>query len=277
MAERSGIMLCYPFEEKRLKKWNCPVIVQPKLDGVRCRYLAGRHELVSSSGRVITGIPHILEALERFRETTIELDGEIYNHHLTFEQINSIASRTTEPSPRYRDAEFHVFDIVRDSPQADRLVSLKQLPLAAPLKPVDYEVAMSTEAIMDVLRRRCDEGYEGIIVRHPLGRYERKRSTMVMKFKPRKSDVYEIIDFKPQYDKNGALKEPLRLGAIICCGDDGTPFAVGSGFTDEQRLKYWHEDLVGKYCRVLYQHITPGRGVPRFPIFASVVDSMDAL
>ena len=37
MGKRTGIMLCYPFEEKRLNKWNPPYIIQPKLDGERCR------------------------------------------------------------------------------------------------------------------------------------------------------------------------------------------------------------------------------------------------
>ena len=42
IKKRSGIMLCYPLEERRLInpkfQWanNFPVIVQPKLDGIRC-------------------------------------------------------------------------------------------------------------------------------------------------------------------------------------------------------------------------------------------------
>jgi len=34
--KRAGVQLCYPFEEKRLAKWEPPYIVQPKLDGERC-------------------------------------------------------------------------------------------------------------------------------------------------------------------------------------------------------------------------------------------------
>lgn len=279
MAKRSGIMLCYPFEEKRLKKWNCPVIVQPKLDGVRCRYLSNSHELVSSSERLIEGVPHILAALEPFRETGIELDGELYNHHLTFEQINSITSRTVERSNLYRDAQFHVFDIVRDSPQADRMVSLRNLSFFPPVYRVGYDIALELDAIMDLLQHHCNEGYEGIVVRHPLGRYERKRSTMIMKFKPRKSDAYLILGWKAQVDKNKTIKIPKRLGALICVGDDGTEFRVGSGFTEEQRHELWaiRHSLPGKYCQVLYQHITPGKGVPRFPVFFSITETMDSM
>ena len=275
MAKRSGIMLCYPFEEKRLASWNCPVIVQPKLDGVRCRYLADSNQLISSSGRIITGVPHILDELARYAETGIELDGELYNHHLTFEQINSIVSRTTEQSPRYRDAQFHVFDIVRDSPQADRLTSLRTLPLGGPVRTVDFSLATGLPQILELLRHYCDEGYEGIIVRHPMARYERKRSTGIMKLKPRKSDVYEIVGYKEEFALDGTPKG--RLGALICVGDDGTEFAVGSGFSDAQRQSYWDnlDLLVGSYCRVLYQHITPGRGVPRFPIFSAIVEPME--
>lgn len=274
MAKRSGIMLCYPFEEKRLAKWGFPVIIQPKLDGVRCRYVAKDHVLLSSSEREITGVPHILKALTSFKGSSWEFDGELYNHHLTFEQINSIVSRTAELSPLHRDAQFHIFDEVDPTePQHRRLTALRGVPSNTYIRIVENQVAFSIEEIMALLENYCCKGYEGIVVRHPLGLYERKRSTMVMKFKPRKSDSYRITGYKAEKDDSGVIKEPQRLGALVCEGDDGTEFSVGSGFTDAQRHSYWaiRDSLFGQYCHVLYQHTTPGKGVPRFPVFHSIV------
>ena len=37
MAKREGIMLAYPFDRKRLDKYTSPLIIQPKLNGDRCR------------------------------------------------------------------------------------------------------------------------------------------------------------------------------------------------------------------------------------------------
>ena len=64
------------------------------------------------------------------------------------------------------------------------------------------------------------------------------------------------------------------LGALICCGDEEEEFAVGTGLTHESRQQYWEirEDLIGKYAHVEYQHITPGRGVPRFPVLMTVTE-----
>ena len=94
----------------------------------------------------------------------------------------------------------------------------------------------------------------------------------MMKFKPKKEDSYEIIGFKEELDKFGSPKG--RLGALICKGTDGTEFSVGSGLTEDNRIAYWkdREALPGRSCRVQYQHITPGRRVPRFPVFIEVID-----
>ena len=116
------------------------------------------------------------------------------------------------------------------------------------------------------------QGYEGIVVRHIDNEYVRRRSPLLMKFKPKKDDFYEIIDYKEEIDKNGKPKD--RLGALVCRGSDGTMFSVGSGLTDDARQNLWiaRDDLAGKLCHVQYQHLTAGKGVPRFPVFVSVVD-----
>jgi ATP-dependent DNA ligase len=98
MSRRSGIMLCYPFEEKRLLKWDCrSVLVQPKLDGERCRAVItnGNVQLLTSENNEIYSAPHIVEALSaNFKEETIELDGELYIHNADFSEIHSIRGRT---------------------------------------------------------------------------------------------------------------------------------------------------------------------------------------
>ena len=74
-----GIMKAYPFEEKRLAKWEPPYIVQPKYDGVRCRAVPldnGDFLLLSSEENPIFSVPHINEALKCCAPQW-ELDGEL--------------------------------------------------------------------------------------------------------------------------------------------------------------------------------------------------------
>jgi len=94
----------------------------------------------------------------------------------------------------------------------------------------------------------------------------------MMKLKPKKEDIYEIVGYKEEISIDGAPKD--RLGALICRGSDGTEFKVGSGFNDSSRAELWDKRdlLVGNYVRIVYQHITSGRKVPRFPIFAEIVN-----
>src|SRR4030042_2066029 len=97
MSRRSGIMLAYPLEEKRLLKWQPPFLCQPKLDGERCRVLwhNGHAVMVSSEENVINSCPHILEQLDTLPpELQVEYDGELYIHGMAHQDIMSRVSRT---------------------------------------------------------------------------------------------------------------------------------------------------------------------------------------
>ena len=273
--KRSGAILCYPFEQKRLDKWQPPYITQPKLDGVRCRALRTPEGwlLLSSTEDIIISVPHILETLINMAipEELNELDGELYVHGYTFEEIFSITSRTVNLHPDSYKMEYHVFDNIEDiTPQANRLVSLNVISFNDIIIRVPHRVSFTFNDVMDDYRQYLDMGYEGIIIRHFEAPYIRRRSIFLMKFKPKKSDWYEIVGFIEEHDKFGNPKD--RLGAFILSGNEGTRFNVGSGFTEQQRIDYWKDKtaLIGRICVVEYQHITSGRGVPRFPIYVEI-------
>ncbi len=277
---RTGVMLCYPFEEKRLKRWNVDVLIQPKYDGERCRALIYNKTvtLLSSEGNVITSVPHINKALLETGMNEIELDGELYAHGLPFEEIYSRVSRKVNLHPDYEQIQYHIFDTISNEAQVTRLLELTKYAFNPDILRV-VETYRSdngnTQNIMLWLEQFQKQGYEGIIVRHPLATYKRSRSTLIMKFKPRKKDSYKILGYEEERDIYGQPKG--RLGALICISNDGGTFKVGSGFTAEQRQNYWNvkENLIGRIVVVKYQHLTPGRNVPRFPVFAEVKRGKD--
>ena len=274
-TKREGIMLCYPFEEKRLAKWTPPYIVQPKLNGERCRAIFdadGEVTLLSSEKNIVTGVPHLREALQDLDLRNKELDGELYRHGMPFSEIHSIVSRGED---NLRDdhelIQYHVFDLVDNRPQVLRTSDLLSFPETNFLHLVYSEVVDNLDAIVERIDSFTSDGYEGIIVRELSAPYVRRRATTMMKWKPRLVDDYLIIDVKEEVDKNGNPKG--TLGAVICAGTDEQTFSVGSGFTKEQRAILWpqRKSLIGRYIRVAYQNLTHKRGVPRNGVFKAFV------
>ena len=274
---RTGIQLAYPFEEKRLLKWQPPFIIQPKYDGDRCRALPiadRKYLLVSSEENPFFSVPHIVDAVNNLG-LDIEFDGELYCHGMKHEEIHSIVSRTVNLHPNHKEIKFHIFDYVSEETQMERLISLSNMKhtFKSPyLTLAPFHLAETFEDVMRIYDDLINKGFEGMIVRHFAASYVRKRSVYMMKFKPKKEDIYEIIDLVEETSISGVPKE--ALGAFVVKGSDGTPFKVGTGFTREHRRNLWErgEVLKGKTVRISYQHLTAGKKVPRFPVFVEVIE-----
>ncbi len=284
-SRRQGIMLAHPFDERRLtnsirrqRPWNPPFLLQPKLDGERCRALIGpRVVLFSSEQHVIKSVPHINEALAALNlPHGLELDGELYQHGTDFSEIHSKVGRSATLHLDYESMDYHIFDLVDPNmPQLDPLQYLPPIPFKPPLELVKTHVISSLAEVYEWMTSFVDFGYEGIILREANNLYVRRRSTQMMKFKPKKSDYYPVIGFTEEISITGEPKN--SLGALVCTSDEGTTFNVGSGFTADQRHELWkrRHELVGCVCHVKYQNITSNH-VPRFPVFCELLDPTDA-
>jgi len=278
---RKGIQLCYPFEEKRLAKWKPPYIVQPKYDGERCRAIPigyGKYMLLSSQENPFFSVPHIVEDLSALRKRLVfikpdtELDGELYCHGMSFEDIHSRVSRTRNLHSDYGAIRYHIFDYISDEPQIVRINNLSNMPLESNcITRAPYYICDSLEDIMRTYERLIEVGYEGIIVRHLEAPYIRKRSIYMMKFKGKREDEYKVVGYKEEVSIEGFPKE--RIGALICEDEEGNQFSVGSGMTDENRYNLWaqKDSIVGRVVKVKYQHLTAKKKVPRFPVFLDIV------
>lgn len=178
----------------------------------------------------------------------------------------------------FESIQYHVFDIVDESsPQLKRSFKLAELfdKYKSKWKYIQFvpvHLAQTEEEIFKHLDFYYSQDYEGIIVRAPNASYVRKRSVWMMKFKPRQMDHYRITGTTEELSQYGIPKD--TLGALIC-EKDGQTFRVGSGsfLTQESRKLLWNsrEQLVGQYAEVQYQHITPGRGVPRHGVLMNII------
>jgi ATP-dependent DNA ligase len=275
---RTGIMLAYPFEEKRLEKWGNKFLIQPKLDGDRCRALFdeyGKVTLLSSEENIINSVPHIVQQLEELEYKNLELDGELYTHGTNHQLIHGTVARTVNIHPEFEQIEYHIFDFVSSEPQYQRSLALQKLitvDTGSNIKLVETQYGETIDDIMHGLEYYTENGYEGVILRNLDQPYVRKRSTGIMKFKPRKSDYYIIVGYEEEISIKGEPKN--ALGALILQSDTEQIFKVGSGsfLTRENREYLWQrkESMINQVAHVKYQHLTERR-VPRFPVLIDII------
>ena len=162
--KRKGIMLCYPFEERRLTEkkfgWSFPVIVQPKLDGERCRAIITGNDIVllSSEENEIIAVPHIIEGIKAQLIKDVELDGELYCHGMDFSDIHSIVSRKKELHEDYQKIKYHIFDLVAEKlPTFARLHFIEtHIKENKAVKLVPKKLAYSMQDIIEIYNEYVD-------------------------------------------------------------------------------------------------------------------------
>ena len=280
-----NIMKAYPFTEERLAKWQPPYIVQPKYDGVRCRTiplhgpstvdLKGSSTgciLLSSEENIIYSVPHLNQIIGGLGLKT-ELDGELYCHGMSFEEIISITSRTVNLHPDYKRIQFHCFDIINKEPQMKRSLIIENLRgLNTHLVVAPFWICSTLDDVKEIYDTVIKLGYEGIIIRHQMGPYEVKRSLWVMKFKPKKEDTYQIVGWKEEVSKDGIPKG--RIGSLVMSSQAGDEFAVSAGLDNEKKASLWNirDELAGRYAIVHYQHLTDKK-IPKGSFNIEVIEN----
>lgn len=274
---REGIMECQPFTKKRFDKWMAEdgyCFGQPKLNGTRCRW-DGEHQY-SSGAAVVNCLPHLDEQLAFFRyrnpafkRESTGLDGEHYVHGLPLQDIRRLTGRTKTIHPDHAQVEYWIFDVtVTGMRQEPRLNFLEQLAdteqdFSYPnLRLVRSSPIPSYKLARDYVVAQVDMGFEGAVFRRKGLLWEPKRSTGIMKWKPKGEDKYKIVAVF-----RGEGKFARTLGALEVEDNLGQQFHVGSfKITDAKRDEYWHRhlagDLIGQMAIIEYCEVTKSDLLP---------------
>lgn len=283
-----------------LSKITFPVLVSPKLDGVRALVRGGK--VLSRSMKPIPN-KHVQKL---FGIDVLEgLDGELVvgkpNAHDAMQATTSgVMSKDGEP-----DVKYYVFDYAEEGyekdPFKERLDFVKSVVadvghpdvvfLKHRLVYDDHELAAYEEACVA-------KGYEGVMLRSLHGPYKQGRSTVregyLLKMKRFEDSEAEVIGIVQRmhntneatkdergYTKRSSAKEGMELveemGTLIVRDiHSGVEFEVGSGFTAQQRKDYWltQEQLAGKILKYKYQPVGV-KDKPRLPIFLGWRDPLD--
>ena len=265
-------MLAASFD-KRKDKVTYPVDVQPKLDGVRCMaYWDGDSvKLMSRGGKQWECCDHIIRDLEMCLPRGWVLDGELYIHGKTFQEITKLVKK-------YRPNEsekvmFHVYDIPRvddetTSPWSDRFEVLEKFygmlygGKSTSVTTVETYEANTEVDVYELQSRFLEEGYEGAIVREMDGEYRfGYRSNKLLKVKNFCDAEYEITGFTTGVGRfNGCI-------IWICVTEGGDEFKVVPQGTMEERKAMYDEaeDHIGELLKVKFFELTDDN-IPRFPV-----------
>lgn len=263
-------MLAQSFN-KHGHKIKFPCYVQPKLDGLRCIAVIedGAVTLWSRTRKPIDSCPHIVQELEAiFEGQNLILDGELYNHDYkaNFEKIVSLV-RQEEPDPEHYLVQYHIYDMVADSPFRDRYSTLRNWlewqDQSSSLRLVETGVVQSEDGVMGFFDGFKGLGYEGAMLRNMDSKYVNKRSYDLQKVKEFDDAEFDIIGID-----EGRGKLAGHVGAFRCRTEGGKEFlAKMSGETIRLRDYFLNHSLwAGKRLTVQYQGLTGKEGVPRFPV-----------
>ena len=225
---------------------------QPKLDGHRCLIAASRAEPIaySRNGKEIPAIVEILDELRCLRGMISGvLDGELYAHGHTLQEIGSWAKRRQDATMKL---EYWVYDIVKtEMPFYRRFYILRHLFDAINFNRV--KLCPTIRGVAEAPRTLSEyrsKGFEGGILRDPNGLYEPgKRSKGLVKLKQTLDDEF-IVD--------GITASAAGWAILRCRTRFGTIFTV-SAPGDNAEKKYVLDNpggFIGQSIRVEFAFYT---------------------
>jgi len=266
-----------------------PVMVFPKLDGIRCVVVNGIPKT-----RTLKDIPnnHIRKAL-----TSLQIngyDGELIVGSATSETVYRDTNSVVMSHDKIEQFTYFVFD---KWDEGGTFVE-RQLNIALTLQGLPANIVWlkgyrvnSEQELLTKEQEFLEEGYEGLIIRNMLGKYKFGRTTLkenntfkLKRFVDSEAIVMDMIEEMENTNekKTNELGRGQRstersgmvgkntMGALVVRDlTTGVVFQIGSGFTQEERQWYWDNSrLQVKQTIVKYKSFAIGvKDKPRHPIY----------
>lgn len=268
------IQQAYPIEKYPLKP-NEWITITQKCNGVRATYYRGK--IMARSGVEFKGLDHISATLDTYPEYVF--DGELMLKDKTGLTDNEAFRKTTGIINSDEDKSgicMSVFDIIpladfeSNSPKVRYSKRRELIDLFADADNVKFLPALyqgtDHAQIPILLDKMVAEDKEGLMVNLDVP-YKRKRHSGILKVKR-----FYTMDLRVVSVEEGEGKYVGMLGKVNV-EFNGNVVGVGSGFTDEQRIKYWEDKdyLVNKIIEVKYKEVSTDKKTGlqslQFPIF----------
>lgn len=259
------------------------VIVEPKVDGYRLNAVVEEDGSVSLRCREAEPpkwIEHLGHIAREISDLGLEpgtmLDGEVMaeDWNETSKLLRTFREGMDEDDrERIRqEVKMHVFDLidlkrlelrppvgrqrkprlVEATSQEQRTLAVRELVGSFPrsaLQRLAGRLCTSVEEVDAVYAEFC-QTYEGAIVKHPFEPYYFNRSDAWLKIKPTTTVEITITGAV-----EGEGKHVGRLGALVGTLPSGGVVRVGTGQSDEERVRLWamRDQLPGMRCEISHQ------------------------
>lgn len=282
-------MCAFKWQDHRTKL-TLPFYVQPKLNGVRALYHQGVMQsrgLREEEGKVWNHevVKHFTNDLLKACPPSWLLDGELYCHGKSLQQINSaIAVKRKAASTTTHEIHYHVFDIIdtqslhrpfHERAELLQLLKTKLVIHSTTSIQVVPTTLIDTPNLDDTLYAAYrSEGYEGLMYRLPSAPYgfaeecgnKENRWKHLLKRKGWIDDEFEITDFTLTTGDKG--NQGFQL---TCQTNTGATFTVGSGLSHEMQVFYSQHSPEGLLAKVRFEMLSD-KGIPLKPTLEAILD-----
>jgi DNA ligase-1 len=255
-----------------------PLMVSPKLDGIRC--IVKEHETLSRTGKVLPS-----EQVQREFCMLNHTDGELIAGDICHPEVYNITNSHVMSRNKPTDMSYHTFDWTHpdwlEKPFYQRVEELRrQIAPWDVLQYVAHELVENLDDLLEYEQRQLELGFEGIMMRDPMGRYKNGRSTykegILYKLKRFTDGEALIIGYVQRQENHNeqtrdelgfakrsdhkANKVPVDMVGKFLVGNPDDPDEIAPGsFTHEQLREMWlnADKYIGK-AYVKFRHFEHG-------------------
>lgn len=229
--------------------------VSEKFDGVR-GYWDGHH-LLTREGTVIP-----VPAWFTRHWPDSPMDGELWAGYGRFERASAIVRSAGPDDPAWHEISYRIFDLPAQAgdfdarvPAIRRIVAAIGDPWVVAIR--QFRVA-NTAQLHAALQRVLDKRGEGLVLHRGDLPYRAGRGVGLLKLKPYEDAEARVVAIKPGQGRLAGM-----MGSIEVRTPDGRRFAIGSGFSDEDRA---NPPPLGSWITYRFNGRT-NTGLPRFARF----------
>lgn len=285
LTKKTKLCKAVSYTPKTLKKIVFPAFSQEKADGARCLLFLDENKNVtlhSSGFKTFKKLVDIENFAKKAFHINSVIDGELVfvdenENPLERKLSNGLANKAllgTISKEDARKARFYVWDYIKmNEYEKDRsvyryearfgllvedLMGMKQFypELNPVINIIETREVENIEEAKEHFKEKITEGKEGTILKNKDFIWHGDRIPDQVKLKVCTTVTLKVIDWEP--GEKGTKYEKV-LGAAVCESSDGLlKVSVGSGFSDEDRVNFTKNFLVGKCIEVMANCVIDG-------------------